>query len=114
MGDWEDLETRKQYANRITGAYYSARIGVLEHMNSHRRSGACLIWRAIGPEYWAPVGVWLIRETVREALRGTAKEFDTLEKAIEYVAPRVSAPDDLRNSWFVKRGRQMRLDAFTI
>ena len=47
-------------------------------------------------------------------MKGTAKEFDTLEKAIEYVAPRVSAPDDLRNSWFVKRGRQMRLDAFTI
>lgn len=114
LGDWEDLEPRKQYANRITGAYYSARLGVLEHMNSKHRSGACLIWRDIGPEYWAPVGVWLIRETVREALRGTAKEFDTLEKAIEYVAPRVSAPDDLRNSWFVKRGRQMRLDAFTI
>jgi len=112
LGDWEDLEPRKEYAHRITGAYYSARLGVLEYMDSIRRSGACLIWRDIGPEYWAPVGVWLIRETVREAMRSPAKEFDTLEQAVQYVAPRVSAPDDLRNSWFVKRGQQMRLDAF--
>jgi len=114
LGDWEDLEPRKEYANRITGAYYSARLGVLEHMDSIRRSGSCLIWRDIGPGYWAPVGVWLIRETVRQAMTGAAKEFDTLEQAIQYVTPRVSAPDDLQNSWFVRRGRQMRLDAFAI
>ncbi|MFL2493877.1 MAG: hypothetical protein ACJ0HH_03910 [Candidatus Thalassarchaeum sp.] len=114
LGDWEDLEPRKEYAHCITGAYYSARLGVLEYMDSIRRSGACMVWRDIGPGYWAPVGVWLIRETVRKAMSGSLKEFDTLEQAIEYVAPRVSAPDDLRNSWFVKRGRQMRLDAFAI
>ena len=114
LGDWEDLEPRKEYAHCITGAYYSARLGVLEYMDSIRRSGACMIWRDIGPGYWAPVGVWLIRETVRKAMSGSSKEFDTIEQAIEYVAPRVSAPDDLRNSWFGKRGRQMRLDAFAI
>ncbi|MEE3270268.1 MAG: hypothetical protein VX204_04055 [Candidatus Thermoplasmatota archaeon] len=114
LGDWEDLEPRKEYAHCITGAYYSARLGVLEYMDSIRRSGACMIWRDIGPGYWAPVGVWLIRETVRKAMSGSSKEFDTIEQAIEYVSPRVSAPDDLRNSWFVKRGRQMRLDAFAI
>jgi hypothetical protein len=81
-------------------------------MDSMRRSGACLIWRDIGPEYWAPVGVWLIRETVREAMKGTARQFDSLKQAINYVSPRVSAPGDLRNSWFVKRERQTRLDSF--
>jgi hypothetical protein len=82
-------------------------------MDSMRRSGACLIWRDIGPEYWAPVGVWLIRETVREAMKLTPRQFDSLKHAIDYVAPRVSAPDDLRNNWFVKRNRQTRLDSFT-
>ncbi len=114
LGDWEEIEPRKEYAHRITGAYYSARLGVLEHMDSIGRSGACLIWRDIGPEYWAPVGVWLIRETVRQAMKNGPKEFDNLGQAIQYVAPRVSVPDDLRNSWFVKRGRQMRLDAFSV
>ncbi|MDE0707161.1 MAG: hypothetical protein OSB22_05210, partial [Candidatus Poseidoniales archaeon] len=112
LGDWEDLEPRNEYAHQITGAYYSARLGVLEHMDSMRRSGACLIWRDIGPEYWAPVGVWLIRETVREAMKLTPRQFDSLKHAIDYIAPRVSAPDDLRNNWFVKRSRQTRLDSF--
>ena len=60
----------------------------------------------------APVGVWLIRETMRQAMRSTPRPFDSLEQAIGYVAPRVSAPNDLRSSWFVRRGKQTRLDAF--
>ena len=70
------------------------------------------MWRDIGPGYWAPVGVWLIRETKRQAMRSTPKSFDSLEPAIGHVAPRVSAPNDLRDSWFVRRGKQTRLDAF--
>ena len=112
LGDWEEIKPRTEYAHQITGAYYSARLGVLEHMNSMRRSGACLIWRDIGPGYWAPVGVWMIRETVREAMRRSPRQFDSLRQAIDYVAPRVSASDDLRNSWFAKRGHQTRLDSF--
>ncbi len=112
LGDWEDLKPRSEYAHRITGAYYSARLGVLEQMDSMRRSGACLLWRDIGPGYWAPVGVWLIRETVREAMKQAPKQFDSLKHAVDYVAPRVSAPDDLRNSWFVKRSRQTTLGSF--
>lgn len=112
IGDWEEMKPRTKYADRITGAYYAARLGVLEHMLSVGRSGACLIWRDIGEGYWAPVGVWLIRETVREAMKQTPKQFDSLKEAVDYVGPRVSASDDLRNSWFVKRDQQTRLDSF--
>jgi len=112
LGDWEDLEPRSEYANRVTGAYYSARLAVLEYMDSIRRSGACLVWRDIGPGYWAPVGVWLIRETMREAMRARPRQFDSLKEAISYVAPRISAPNDLRRSWFATRGKQTRLDSF--
>ena len=112
LGDWEEMKPRTKYADRITGAYYAARLGVLEHMLSVGRSGACLIWRDIGEGYWAPVGVWLIRETVREAMKQTPKQFDSLKEAVDYVGPRVSSSDDLRNSWFVKREQQTRLDSF--
>ena len=111
-GDWEDIEPRSEYAHNITGAYYSARLGVLERMDSMNPSGACLVWRDIGPGYWAPVGVWLIRETVRDAMSRAPKQFDTLMQAVDYVAPRISAPDDLRSSWFVKRSLQTTLDSF--
>ncbi len=112
LGDWEEMKPRTKYADRVTGAYYAARLGVLEHMLSVGRSGACLIWRDIGEGYWAPVGVWLIRETVREAMKQTPKQFDSLKEAVDYVGPRVSSSDDLRNSWFVKRDQQTRLDSF--
>ena len=112
LGDWEEGKPRAKYASRVTGAYYSARLGVLEYLESIGRSGACLVWRDIGPGYWAPVGVWLIRETVRAALRGKSKSFDSLEEAIAFVGGMVSSPTELRGSWFVNRSIQMRLDAF--
>ena len=112
LGDWEEGVPRTKYASRVTGAYYSARLGVLEYLESIGRSGACLIWRDIGPGYWAPVGVWLIRETVREALRGKGRKFDSLDAAIGFMSDRVSSPNELRGSWFANRSIQMRLDAF--
>lgn len=112
LGDWEEGKPRVKYASRVTGAYYSARLGVLEYLESIGRSGACLVWRDIGPGYWAPVGVWLIRETVRAALRGKGRSFDSLEEAIAFVGGMVSSPTELRRSWFVNRSIQMRLDAF--
>jgi len=117
LGDWEDLKPRTKYANRVTGAYYAARLGVLEHLDLIGKSGACLIWRDIGEGYWAPVGVWLIRETVRQAMKQTPRKFDSLEDALRYLNPRVSASDDLNKSWFVNRPKrkmlwQTKLDSF--
>ena len=112
LDDWEEMEPRSEYANSITGAYYAARLAVLEHMEAIGRSGACMIWRDIGPGYWAPVGVWLIRETVREAMRRKPTFFDTLSEAISYVSPRVSSPEEARRCWFANRRRQTTLDVF--
>jgi len=112
LDDWEETEPRSEYANSITGAYYAARLAVLEHMETIGRSGACMVWRDIGPGYWAPVGVWLIRETVRDAMKRKPTVFDTMSEAISYVAPRVSSPEAARKSWFANRGRQTTLDVF--
>ena len=109
MEDWEDIEPRSEYASSITGAYYSARLAVLEHLENIGRSGACLVWRDIGPGYWAPVGVWLIREAMRDAMKSNPRVFDSIEEAIRHVSGRVSSPPSLRNSRFAKRGRQMSL-----
>jgi len=38
---------------------------VLEYLNSIQRQAQVLILRNVRPEYWAPLGVWIIRETVR-------------------------------------------------
>ena len=112
LDDWEEVEPRSEYANSITGAYYAARLAVLEHMEAIGRSGSCMVWRDIGPGYWAPVGVWLIRETVRNAMKSKATVFDTLAEAVSYLAPRVSSPEEAKRSWFANRGRQTTLDSF--
>jgi len=112
LGDWEEGRPRTNYASSVTGAYYSARLGVLEYLESIGRSGACLVWRDIGPGYWAPVGVWLIRETVRDALKGKGRKFDSVDEAVRFISNRVSSPEELGKSWFVNRGIQTRIDSF--
>ncbi len=71
-----------------------------------------MVWRDIGPGYWAPVGVWLIRETVRNAMKAKPTVFDTLIEAVSYLGQRVSSPEKAKHSWFAKRGRQTTLEAF--
>jgi len=112
LEDWEEMEPRSEYAHSITGAYYAARLAVLEHMEAIGRSGSCMVWRDIGPGYWAPVGVWLIRETLRNAMKGKPTVFDTLAEAVSYLGQRVSSPEEAKRSWFANRGRQTTLEAF--
>lgn len=113
IGDWEEEKPRTDYAARVTGAYYAARLAVFEHLLARGRSGSCLIWRDIGPGYWAPVGVWLIREAMRDAMSNPGRQFDSLGGAVEFVAERISNPKVLRDSWFLKRTRQSRLSEYS-
>jgi hypothetical protein len=68
--DWEGPRGRKDYASAITGAYYAARLAVAEHLMAIRRCAGASVIRWITDEYWAPLGVWVIREAVRKALEG--------------------------------------------
>ena len=110
VGDWEERRPRTQYVERTAGAYHAARLGVLEHLAGRRRRAAALVWRDIGPGYWAPVGVWLIRETVRRAMASPPRRFEDLAAAVAFVGPRISDAVSLERSWFVTRPRQARLD----
>ena len=110
--DFEECKPKTDYATNVTGAYYAARLGVVESLDKIRKSASCLVWRDIGPGYWAPVGVWLIRETVRDAMKQQPKIFDSLNESIQYLSGRVSSPNELKESWFMKRKNQTRLDSF--
>lgn len=69
---------RTEYADETSGAFYAARLGVLEHLADRKRQAKVLILREVTPEYWAPLGVWIIRETVRNAF-STGEENQTEE-----------------------------------
>jgi hypothetical protein len=92
--DSEDWQGRTRYASNITGAYYAARLGILEHLAARRRQAAAFVYREITPEYWAPLGVWLIREAVRQAMVTTPRRFETIGQAVAAVEPETQ-----RNGW---------------
>ncbi len=72
----EGYEGRTGYVEETAGAYYASRLGVLEHLQERDRQAKCLVLREVTDEYWAPVGVWQVREGVRNAFQQGAGDAD--------------------------------------
>lgn len=89
--DSEGYEGRTTYAN-IGGCYYAARLAVGEHLLGEKRQAATVILREAHPGYILPVGVWNVRENVRNALRCGFKSFDALKDALYYISKRLAIP----------------------
>ncbi len=67
--DFESYSGRKNYAFNTAGGYYAARLPILEYLNSVKRQASVLAIRLETPSYWAALGVWIVRESVRKALK---------------------------------------------
>jgi hypothetical protein len=87
--DYEDARGLDHYPT-IAGAYFAAKLAVAEHLSERRRKGAALVLREIHPEYVMPLGVWQIREGVRESLKSAQTEFETFDDAISFACTRLS------------------------
>jgi hypothetical protein len=81
--DYEDARGLDHYPT-IAGAYFAARLAVAEHLARRRRKAAALVLREIHPDYVMPLGVWQIREGVREALKKSAQKFEKFEHAVSF------------------------------
>ena len=68
MTDFEFYNGRKSYASNITGAYYAARKSVCEYLYKIKRQARVLIFREVSGGYVVPLGVWVIRSTVENAM----------------------------------------------
>jgi len=87
--DYEDARGLDHYPT-IAGAYFAARLAVAEHLANRRRKAAALVLREIHPEYVMPLGVWQIREGVREALKKPVQKFETLDSAMSFACANLS------------------------
>jgi hypothetical protein len=87
--DYEDARGLDHYPT-IAGAYFAARLAVTEHLARRRRKAAALVLREIHPEYVMLLGVWQIREGVREALKKPAQKFESLEQAMSFASAGMS------------------------
>ncbi len=92
MQDSEQYYGRTKYADNVTGAYYSARLAVCELLERRKRQAGAIIFREIGSDYRLPLGVWVIRETVREAMKGKPLVFFELGLALKFLEKKLSVP----------------------
>lgn len=93
--DDEDLRGKKGYSH-LAGGYYAARLAVLEHLSKRGRQAAALAVREISESYWAPLGVWVVRDVARKAMRSLPRRFGTLGEALSEMGMRVKTPS---NEW---------------
>jgi len=87
--DYEDARGLDHYPT-IAGAYFAAKLAVAEHLSACRRKAAAMVLREIHPEYVIPVGVWQIREGVREALKKPAEKFEDFIRALSFACAGMS------------------------
>ena len=112
--DHELVRGRKSYAGDLAGAYYAARLPVLEYLRKIRRQAGALVFMEVYPE-WIPLGVWRFREICREALRKEPLQLDTLEESLNELRKRLRLPLE---KWLAKsqilhwHRRQKRLTSF--
>ena len=107
--DYEPYCGRKSYAVNTHGAFYSGRIGCLEFLKKIKRQATVLIVREIRPEYYAPVGVWKIREAVRGAFDKPGEKVDSLERGLEKICSRLMIKDRwVRSSNLLKELKEQR------
>ena len=101
--DREGYGGKKGYSS-LAGGYYAARTAAVEYLHAIRRQASVFIVREILPDYWAPLGVWVIREAVRDALAGRGMRFDSVGGALSKMQTRIRTPHD---RW---RGEMQLLD----
>jgi hypothetical protein len=80
--DHEGYSGRTTYADETSGGYYAARLGPLEYLNDIQRQSKVLIIREVTDDYWAPLGVWVVRETVRGAFENDYGVIEDLNTAL--------------------------------
>ncbi len=81
--DSETYSGRKNYASNTAGGYYAARLPILEYLKSIKRQAGVLAIRLETPSYWAALGVWVVRESVRKAINSQGIEFDNEKELLE-------------------------------
>ena len=103
--DYEEYFGRKDYAENTIGAYYAVRLAVLEFLSKINRQALAIVFREITPEYELPLGVWVVREAARNAMKNVVW-FENLQTAEEF------ANRKLNSKLYENRRKQKKLNEF--
>jgi hypothetical protein len=113
--DYESGKMIDHYPS-IAGAYFAARLAVAEYLFKIRKKASVLILREIHPEYFVSLGVWQIREGIRECLRKKGRIFETFHSALSYGISKTSLSEKewIKNSSTIKNNKQTRMTDYII
>ncbi len=91
FSDWEGNSGRSTYA-QIGGCYYSARLAICEQLQKERRQATAIVLREARPGYIMPIGVWQVRENVRNAMRQKPYLFKSLAESMQFLSTKFEIP----------------------
>ena len=115
FGDHEPLTGKKGYSS-VGGCFYSSRMAVLEELSRQEVQAGAIVLREAYRGY-IPLGVFNVRENVRNAMAQEHREFEDVKDALKYVSGKLHLPltryisqGKILND--VLRRKQTRLDDF--
>ena len=116
FSDYETNGGKKGYS-RVGGCYYSCKMAVLEALAKERKQAGAIILREAYVGY-VPLGVFNVRENVRNAMSQPAQEFEDMKTALQHVSERLELPVKrfIRQSDLLKdllKSRQTTLSCFS-
>jgi hypothetical protein len=114
IADHEGFSGRKTYA-LPGGCYYSVRLAAAEYLSKIRRQGIVIALREIYPGQLLPLGVWNVREAVRQAFETQPYLFDNFSDTLNFAVSKLRLGIDFwkRSSYLIKEMiEQKRIDNF--
>ncbi|HOW03891.1 hypothetical protein [Methanospirillum hungatei] len=102
FSDSEIKRPKTEYSS-VGGCYYSCKMAVLEALLKEQKQAGAIVLRE-ATEGYVPLGVFNVRENVRNAMLTRGKEFESFKDAFSYVSGTMT----LEPEYFIKSGRLLR------
>lgn len=91
IADHEYHDGKKEYA-QIGGCYYASRLAIAEKLECEKKQAQAIVLREASPSYIMPVGVWNVRENVRNALSTEPVKFEDFSALLKHIESRFNIP----------------------
>jgi len=104
LEEYEPFSGRTKYADLQAGGYYASRLAVIEYLHRIRKQARVVGFREIHEGYTIPLGVWVVRETARNAFKVKPKRFDNLKDSLEHIGSKLRIPV----SEFIRKSKTLR------
>lgn len=115
FSDYEKNSGKKEYST-VGGCFYTCKMTVLDALRREKKQAGLIVLRE-AYEGYVPLGVFNVRENIKEAMQLPYKEFETLKDTLAYCGTKLKLPI----SRYVKAGtllndmlhsKQTTLDAY--